>query len=186
MSATKEEKDALRKAAFVARKAAFAAAGPGQADRLSEVLADHRGVPLSGYMRIRTEIDPTPAMAEAAAHGPVGVPVIEGPGRPLKFRLWTPDAETEEGTFGAHVPAAGDWVVPQVLIVPLLAFDRRGYRMGYGGGFYDRTLAGLRAGGPVLAIGFAFAAQEVAAVPIDATDERLDLIVTEAGVIEPR
>jgi 5-formyltetrahydrofolate cyclo-ligase len=66
--------------------------------------------------------------------------------------------------------------------VPLLAFDARGYRLGYGGGFYDRTLEGLRARGPVLAIGFAFAAQEVAEVPIDATDQRLDMIVTDAGV----
>ena len=68
-----------------------------------------------------------------------------------------------------------------MLIVPLLAFDARGYRLGYGGGFYDRTLEGLRAQGPVTAIGFAFAAQEVAEVPIEATDQRLDVIVTEAG-----
>ena len=88
----------------------------------------------------------------------------------------------EPGTFGAMIPSAGVWITPQVLIVPLLAFDGRGYRLGYGGGFYDRTLEGLRAAGPVTAIGFAFAAQEVAAVPIDATDQRLDMVVTEAGV----
>ena len=72
-----------------------------------------------------------------------------------------------------------------MLIVPLLAFDRRGFRLGYGGGFYDRTLAGLRARGAVTAIGFGFAAQEVAEVPAEATDARLDLIVTEAGTISP-
>jgi 5-formyltetrahydrofolate cyclo-ligase len=87
-----------------------------------------------------------------------------------------------EGVFKAMIPEDGAWVEPSVLIVPLLAFDARGYRLGYGGGFYDRTLEGLRARGPVLAVGFAFAAQEVAEVPTDATDQRLDAVVTERGV----
>ncbi len=86
------------------------------------------------------------------------------------------------GEFGALIPAVGDWIIPQVVIVPLVGFDARGYRLGYGGGFYDRTLEGLRATGPVVAIGFAFAAQEMAEVPIEATDQRLDMIVTEQGV----
>jgi 5-formyltetrahydrofolate cyclo-ligase len=73
-------------------------------------------------------------------------------------------------------------VTPQILIVPLLAFDARGYRLGYGGGFYDRTLQGLRAAGPVTAIGFAYNAQEVAQVPTEPTDQPLDFIVTEAGI----
>jgi len=89
------------------------------------------------------------------------------------------------GTFGAMIPATGDWIEPEVLIVPLLAFDRRGFRLGYGGGFYDRTIEALRAKGPVTAIGFAFAAQEVDEVPTEPTDQRLDLIVTEQGVIRP-
>jgi 5-formyltetrahydrofolate cyclo-ligase len=80
------------------------------------------------------------------------------------------------------IPEEGAWLEPQVLIVPMLAWDRRGYRLGYGGGFYDRTLEGLRAKGPVLAIGFAFAAQEVEAVPTEPTDQRLDAVVTEKGV----
>ena len=91
----------------------------------------------------------------------------------------------ENGPFGARIPAQGDWLVPEVLLVPLLAFDRRGFRLGYGGGFYDRTLEGLRARGPVLAIGLAYAAQEVPVVPTDATDQRLDAILTEAGLIRP-
>ena len=91
----------------------------------------------------------------------------------------------EEGPFGAMIPAAGGWIVPEILIVPLVAFDRKGGRLGYGGGFYDRTLAELRASGPVLAIGFAFAAQEAEDLPLEPTDQPLDLIVTEAGVIEP-
>ncbi len=89
-----------------------------------------------------------------------------------------------EGAFKALVPEEGAWVEPQVLIVPLLAFDARGYRLGYGGGFYDRTLEGLRARRPVLAVGLAFAAQEVAAVPVEPTDQRLDAVVTETGVTE--
>jgi 5-formyltetrahydrofolate cyclo-ligase len=89
-----------------------------------------------------------------------------------------------EGAFKALIPEEGAWVEPQVLIVPLLAWDARGYRLGYGGGFYDRTLEGLRAKGPVLAVGFAFSAQEVAEVPTEPTDQRLDAVVTEKGVIE--
>jgi 5-formyltetrahydrofolate cyclo-ligase len=90
-----------------------------------------------------------------------------------------------EGEFGALIPESGDWLVPEVLVVPLLAFDRRGYRLGYGGGFYDRTLELLRAMGPVKAIGFAFAAQEIDRVPTEATDQPLDLIVTERGIVRP-
>ncbi|MDH3263737.1 MAG: 5-formyltetrahydrofolate cyclo-ligase, partial [Paracoccaceae bacterium] len=76
-------------------------------------------------------------------------------------------------------------LVPEVLVVPLVAFDRRGYRLGYGGGFYDRTLEHLRAEGPALAIGFAWAAQEDPALPVEPTDQRLDLIVTERETIRP-
>ncbi len=169
-----------RKAAFAARKAAFAA-GQGQAaELLADLLAGEGGRILAGYMPMRTEIDPLPAMA--AHRGPVGVPVIPGRAMPLRFREWTPGCPLVEGEFGARIPAEGAWLEPEVLIVPLLAFDARGYRLGYGGGFYDRTLARLRARGPVLAVGFAFAAQEVAEVPIDATDQRLDAVVTEVGL----
>ncbi|MBP0481242.1 5-formyltetrahydrofolate cyclo-ligase [Sagittula salina] len=178
-------KAAARKAAFAARKAAFEAREPGQAGRLSEVLAGYRGVPLSGYMAIRTEIDPLAAMAEAAAHGPVGVPVIDGAGQPLSFACWEPDCAMVEGPFGARIPLSGARMEPEILIVPLLAFSRGGGRLGYGGGFYDRTLAALRAKRPTLAIGFAFAAQEMDDLPLEETDQPLDLIVTEAQIIEP-
>ena len=169
-----------RKTAFGRRKPAFQA-GQGQAaELLADVLAEHAGKALAGYMPMRTEIDPLPAMA--AHQGPVGVPVIMAPATPLRFREWGPGLAMLAGEFGARIPADGAWIEPQVVIVPLLAFDARGYRLGYGGGFYDRTLAGLRARGKVLAIGFAFAAQEVDAVPIDGFDQRLDGLVTEAGV----
>lgn len=170
-----------RTRAYAVRKVAFTAGQGRAAEMLAEVLRGHRGKPLSGYMPMRTEIDPLPAMA--GHQGPVGVPVIIAKATPLQFREWTPVALMIEGAFGARIPEHGSWIVPQVLIVPLLAWDRRGYRLGYGGGFYDRTLQGLREQGPVVAIGFAFAAQEVDEVPIDAMDQRLDMVVTEAGVV---
>lgn len=173
-------KAAARAAAFARRAEAFAA-GQGQAaEILADYLSAHRGKVLSGYMPMRTEIDPLPAMA--AHQGPVGVPVIVAKASPLRFREWTPGCRLVEGAFRAMIPEEGAWVEPEVLIVPLLAWDRRGYRLGYGGGFYDRTLALLRSRGPVLAVGFAFAAQEVEAVPTDAFDQRLDAVVTERGV----
>ena len=173
-------KNLAREAAFAARKQAFAA-GQGQAaELLADYLAGQAGRVLSGYMPMRTEIDPLRAMA--AHQGTVGVPVIIAKGQALRFREWSPGAAMVEGSFKALIPEDGAWVEPEVLIVPLLAFDARGYRLGYGGGFYDRTLEGLRKRGRVLAVGFAFAAQEVAEVPIDATDQRLDAVVTEKGV----
>ncbi|SHI65083.1 5-formyltetrahydrofolate cyclo-ligase [Wenxinia saemankumensis] len=184
MSAEAEAKAVLRRDALLRRKAAHAARPEDWCGMLRGVLSAHRGRPLAGYMAIRSEIDPRPAMVGAAAYGPVCVPVIDGPEQPLRFRAWHPDAAMIPGTFGAHTPQDGDWLEPEVLIVPLVAFDRLGGRLGYGGGFYDRTLQALRRRGPVVAIGFAYAAQEVAALPQEATDEPLDLVVTEAGVVD--
>lgn len=178
-----EIKAAARKAAFAARKLAFAAGQGAACEHLEAELARFGPAPISGYLPIRTEIDPRPAMARHP--GPVGVPVIPGAAQPLLFRLWTPETVLVEGAFGAAIPESGPEVTPRVLIVPLLSFDRRGYRLGYGGGFYDRTLELLRRHGPTTAIGFAFAAQEVDAVPIEPTDQPLDLIVTERGPIWP-
>ncbi|HEY9038656.1 MAG TPA: 5-formyltetrahydrofolate cyclo-ligase [Roseovarius sp.] len=177
-------KAAARKAAFARRKVAHETARRAAAGRLSEVLAGYRGAPLAGYMPIRTEIDPLPAMAEAAAHGPVCVPVIMGEGQALKFSRWTPGCAMKDGPFGARIPEVDDFITPEILIVPLVAFDRAGGRLGYGGGFYDRTLEGLRAAGGALAIGFAYAAQEADDLPLELTDQPLDMIVTEEDVIE--
>ncbi|WP_102107828.1 5-formyltetrahydrofolate cyclo-ligase [Oceaniglobus roseus] len=174
-----------RTAAHARRKAAFAARPADSCRHLSDILRQHRGRPLSGYLPIRTEIDPLPAMAEAARHGPVGVPVIPGRDMPLRFARWTPDTPLVPGPFGAMVPEAPEWMVPGILIVPLLAFTATGARLGYGGGFYDRTLEVLRAGRPTLAIGFAFAAQEAERLPFDPNDQPLDHVVTERGVLTP-
>ena len=172
------EKAEARKLAFAARKLAFAA-GQGQAaELLADFLAAYRGKALAGYMAMRTEIDPLAAMA--AHQGPVCVPVIIGAGQALKFREWTPGCRMEMGAFGAEIPAEGAWIEPEVLIVPLVGFDVRGFRLGYGGGFYDRTLQGLWAKRETLAVGFA--TQELPAVPIDEFDQRLDVMVTENGV----
>ncbi len=179
-------KAAARKAAFARRAAAFEAGdGAAGAARLAEYLAPWRGRVLAGYMPMRTEIDPLPAMAKAAQSGPVAVPVIAGRGLPLKFRAWTPDCPMQEGPFGARVPVSGDWLEPEVLIVPLVAFDRAGGRLGYGGGFYDRTLERLRARRPTIAVGYAWAAQEAPELPLEPTDQPLDAIVTEREVIIP-
>jgi len=178
-----EIKAAARKAAFARRALAHGARPSAEAALLSAVLARHRGATVSGYLAIRTEIDPLPVMQEAAKHGPVCVPVIEGMGLPLKFSRWTPGCALRAGPFGAMVPEIDDFIVPEVLIVPLVAFDRRGGRLGYGGGFYDRTLERLRARRTTVAIGFAYAAQEAEALPLEPTDQPLDMVVTETEVI---
>lgn len=179
-----DAKAQARKDAFARRKPLFDAANAAQAGYLSEVLAGYRGVPTSGFMPIRTEIDPRPAMAEACAHGLVGVPVIAAAAQPLTFARWTPDTPMVDGPFGAQIPENAELFEPEIVIVPLLAFDRAGGRLGYGGGFYDRTLELLRSRRSTLAIGFAFAGQEVASCPLEPTDQPLNMIVTETGVIE--
>lgn len=181
-------KTAARDAAFARRKTAHATVDPALAQGVLAGLlaAERRGTVVSLYDPIRTEIDPRPASAWAVGRLRFAMPVIAGPGKPLMFREWAPGAAMEPGPFGVAVPALGDMLVPEVLVVPLLAFDARGYRLGYGGGFYDRTLAELRApGGRVRVIGIAYAAQAVADLPVDQTDEPLDAIVTEAGLLCP-
>ena len=137
---------------------------------------------VAGYLPIRGELDPVPAMLALSGLGyPLCVPEIEAPGHPLRFRAWQPGAATEPGRYGVEVPVGAALVEPDVLLVPLLAFDPRGHRLGYGGGFYDRTIAALRARGEVTALGLAYAAQMLPNVPTADTDMHLDGIVTEQG-----
>jgi 5-formyltetrahydrofolate cyclo-ligase len=102
----------------------------------------------------------------------------------LRFALYTPGMKMVEGAFKALIPVELTWMVPEIVIVPLVAWDAQGGRLGYGGGFYDRTLEGLRARGPVLAIGFAFNAQQAEALPLEPTDQPLDMIVTEDRIVQ--
>lgn len=179
-------KSEARRAGFDRRRVAHAEDPGTGAGHLSALIAGFRGVPLAGYMPIRTEINPLPAMAEASAHGRVGVPVIADAGQPLRFARWEPEMPMTLGLFGARIPEVCEYFEPEILIVPLVAFDAKGGRLGYGGGFYDRTLQALRARRATLAIGFAYAAQEAEDLPLEPTDEPLDLIVTEQKVIDLR
>ena len=177
-------KAAARKAALARRKAAHsAAAGAAACARLLGLLQNPHGKVVAGYMPIRTEADIRPAMLELAGANTLCVPVIRAAGLPLAFHRWTPEAEMMPGPFGALVPRETSEVKPQIVILPLVAFDSRGMRLGYGGGFYDRSLSQLRAAGPVWAIGFAYASQEAAELPVETTDQRMDAVVTEREVL---
>jgi 5-formyltetrahydrofolate cyclo-ligase len=184
-----DAKRAARAEAFARRAAAHAALGaapPEATARLIAAVGPAAGLTVSAYLPIRTEIDPLPALAALIAGGARGcMPAVVAKGAPLAFYAWAPGDAVEIAAFGVAIPAARVPAVPDVLITPLAAFDRAGYRLGYGGGFYDRTLAGLRARGAARAIGFAYAAQETAAVPREPTDMALDLIVTERETVAP-
>lgn len=173
-----QQKTNARKQAYVMRKAAHSEA-PLATQNLLEYVKSTAPKIIAAYMPIRTEIDTLAAMTTLFALGHrICVPVIVRAGLPLSFREWTPECEMQDGPFGAKVPVSGDWLSPDLLVVPLLVFDTQGYRLGYGGGFYDRSLELLRAKRPVLAAGFAYAAQE-GEVPVEDTDQRLDAIITE-------
>ena len=186
--------DAKRRARIAARarRAAAFAAGAEPAARaiVRHVLASvprSAGAAVAGYWPVRDEIDPRPLLVALAGQGHViGLPVVAERGGVLAFRRWpfaAPVAAPPAGAFGIPAPPAeAPAIEPGLLLVPLLAFDRHGRRLGYGGGYYDRTLAALRPRG-VTAVGLAFAAQETAAVPTDEDDESLDWIVTEVEAI---
>ena len=181
------EKQAARQAAMARRKVAhLAASGAGEA-AAEHVLEWLESAPeirsISGYMPIHTELDILPAMHALHARGYVlSVPVIIGKAKPLAFRAWTPESKMVSGPFGARVPESGAWEQPDLLLCPMLAFDAQGQRMGYGGGFYDRTIA-KRA--PIRALGFAYAAQQVDGLPTEPTDMPLDGVITENGLVSP-
>ena len=184
------EKKQLRSSASAARAAAAKAVpdAPVQlADRLlaADVIPGRAAV--SGYWPMGSELDLRPLLKKLHERGNrLCLPVVVRSGARLSFRLWQPGDELEPAGFGTQVPAESQPdVIPNVLLVPLLAFDREGYRLGYGGGFYDRTLAHWREKRDILAIGIAFAGQEMSAVPRGKHDQALDLIATEEEIIRP-
>lgn len=140
------------------------------------------------YWPIRGEADVGPLTTALAYHEfRTVLPAVVGPGRSLAFRRWKPRDPLVEGPFGTiEASTRSPEAVPDLLFVPLAAFDRRGARIGYGAGHYDRTLSGLRSARPVVAVGVAFSVQEVETVPAEPHDQRLDLILTETEMITCR
>lgn len=198
MQAAKRSGDVLdlKRRARTAANAARAHAHKTLGDRAGLMLAQHElpierkseRASLSGFYPYQAEINVLPLLARLASEGwQTALPVVMAKGAPLTFRAWAPGEPTGRGIWDIHIPLeTAPELQPDVLLVPMLAFDRRGYRLGYGGGFYDRTLAELRKLKPVTAIGVAYAEQETAEVPVSDYDEPLDWILTERGVIEPK
>jgi 5-formyltetrahydrofolate cyclo-ligase len=173
-----------RRAAVAAARGAEAAAAAAQ--WLEREVALARSAAIAGYWPLADELDPRPALLRLLAAGhPLALPRMIAWRAPLAFHAWRPDDVLVPGRFKVMEPSpAAPETLPDVLLVPLLGFDRRGNRLGHGAGFYDRTLRALRARAPApLAIGLAFAVQELAEVPAGPEDEPLDLVVTEAGVL---
>ncbi len=186
----KNDKAVLRKSA-ARRRAELFERDQGQAAKsLIEfaddlAFADH-GCVVSGYVAIGSEIDGMGLLERFFERGfTLGLPLVTAAETPLTFLTYRPGDRLVKGGFDVFTPQHDmAKVTPSLLLVPLLAFDRRGYRLGYGGGFYDRTLAQLRQRGAIKAIGLAFAGQEVDAVPHGRFDQPLDGVLCESGLIE--
>jgi 5-formyltetrahydrofolate cyclo-ligase len=186
-----EAKSDLRKVALARRDALPAAERMAAAEAIAArpfPVAVASGAVVSGFMPLGSEINPLPLMrrlSDAGAH--LALPVVVGRGRPLSMRVYAFGDALVKGVWGIRVPSPeAPEVAPDVLLVPLLAFDRNGNRLGYGAGYYDMTIAALRARKPVVAVGIAFAAQEVDEVPTTPRDVRLDVVLTEQEIVDLR
>ncbi len=179
----RELKAEARRAALARREGCDPALG---ARLVQHVLAEApppAGAVVAGFWPMGQEIDIRPLLLALAERGhPIALPVTPKRGLPLLFRRWQPGQELARGPMGTRQPTSGENLRPSFLLVPLLAFDRTGRRLGYGAGYYDRTLAGLP---DAIAIGCAFACQELPEVPAGPEDWRLDAIATETGIIRP-
>ena len=185
------KKSALRAEALQRRDALAPDARAAAADTIAR-----RGLPialkpndiLSGFMPIRSEINPLPLMRRCAEAGAqLALPAIAGRGKPLQLRRWAVGEKLVAGQWGIREPAAeASEVNPDIMLVPLAAFDRRGGRIGYGAGYYDMTISAVRKHKPVVTIGIAYAAQEVPEIPVLGHDVRLDLVLTELESIDCR
>jgi 5-formyltetrahydrofolate cyclo-ligase len=175
-----EAKRAVRQRMLAAREAWHPASGATLAEHVLREMPPPVRAVVSGFWPIGQEIDVTPLLVALHEQGhPIVLPETPKRGNPLIFRLWHPGAGMVPERFGTLRPD-GEVTQPDFLLVPLLAFDRRGYRIGYGAGYYDRTLAGLPGR---FRLGVAYAAQELDEVPAGPYDERLDAVATERGVI---
>jgi 5-formyltetrahydrofolate cyclo-ligase len=185
------EKEQLRRQAMARRDALPPDARQAAAEAIAArqfPLAITPGMIVSGFMPLKSEINPLPLMRKLAGQGArLALPVVAGRGKPLVMREWVFSEPLIAGVWGIREPQPEAAVVdPDILLVPLLAFDRAGHRIGYGAGYYDLTLAQLRARKLVIAAGLAFAIQEIAAIPATPRDARLDLVLTEREVIDLR
>jgi 5-formyltetrahydrofolate cyclo-ligase len=184
---TANEKRAERTRALARRAAAYARHGHAAGEELAchglGFLTLAPGAIVSGFSAIRDEIDPAPLLKSLGAAGyRLALPAMQGKGKPLLFREWTPGDAMGSAQWGIAEPLADKpELEPDVVLVPLLAFDSDGYRLGYGGGFYDRTLLRLRAAKPVVAVGIAYDELKVDAVPHLDYDQRLDWVLTPSG-----
>jgi 5-formyltetrahydrofolate cyclo-ligase len=185
-----DDKASLRLSAIAVRRG-LAAGAPGAGlavrDHLLAAIDNfdiEAGAVVAAFWSIGDEIDMQPALISLDALGfCCALPVVHGWGKALTFRRWTPATVLQQAGFGLLEPLAdAPEAVPRLVLVPLLAFDPAGFRLGHGAGYYDRTLANLRAAGNVVAIGVAFSGQEIAEMPRAAHDERMDAIVTELGM----
>jgi len=170
----------VRQRMLAAREAWDPACGRALGEHVLAEAPPPQGAVVSGFWPTGQEIDIRPLLTELHAHGHrIVLPETPKRGNPLIFRLWRPGAPMLAERFGTQRPD-GEVLDPDFLLVPLLAFDRRGHRIGYGAGYYDRTLAALPGR---FRLGVAYAAQELDAVPAGPYDERLDAVATERGVI---
>ena len=183
------EKNRLREVAKLSRAAAFATHGSSAGERIAAHglgflgAAMAQGGSVAGFSAIRDEIDPAPLLLRLDADGhPLGLPTMQGRDRPLVFRSWSPGDAMAPAVWGIAEPLPTRPVVhPDIVLVPLLSFDSAGYRLGYGGGFYDRSLAELRRIKPIVAVGLAYDEQRLDAVPHLDYDEPLDWVLTPSG-----
>lgn len=183
-----EHKHRLR-AEMRAKRTGHADNNPASFKKLAEIFT--RGIQLkpgsviSSYRAFRDEMDPHHLNEVLRAQGhKIALPIVVGKGLPLVFRLYEPGDALVANPMGIHEPlATGPAVEPDIMLVPLLAFDILRNRLGYGGGFYDRTIAGLHIAKPVMTIGIGYAYQQVPQVPTGPNDRRLDRIVTEINVL---
>jgi 5-formyltetrahydrofolate cyclo-ligase len=183
-----ETKAALRREAMARRDALLAETRKAAAETIAArkfPLSVGPGTIVSGFMPLKTEISPLPLMEKLGQAGArLALPAIAGRGKPLIMRAWAWGEALDRGQWDIREPKPdAAEVEPDILLVPLLAFDRAGHRIGYGAGYYDMTIYRLRARKPTMAVGIAFAAQEVPTVPATPRDERLDLVLTEREVI---
>jgi 5-formyltetrahydrofolate cyclo-ligase len=186
-----DRKIELRKTAFARRDALPAAERQAAAETIAArpfPIPVKPSVIVSGFSPLKTEINPLPLMRKLAEAGAgLALPVVAGRGRPLIMRAYAFGQALNEGVWGIREPKDdAPEVDPDILIVPLAAFDRHGNRIGYGAGYYDMTINRLRSRKPVVAVGIAYAAQEVPEVPVTPRDARLDLVLTERDVIDFR